>query len=302
MVLEKEEEEETARLLGDSPTSSPNKQSDEPDKFTGLRIQRRGSQNQVRPSLDFDSELVPRFGWQGSTSQPQQLLFGQAEKTFFSMSGALATSSSRASKERTPGEDNKCDMIAQVPDSIEVVKNILSELEADNDTYSDNEIEHDSSNAELTFTTCLESEVQLRQDSVEEGSECTCNSQFISLTNHPGTRGSLVVDVHHEGCVVEVESRCRKHIVERFPRCYSESHRQRDRLREDNQLVNLDKIEMVGEDRLRHFSESAVGANKRKRAATFSSEIKQLRKSLLLGKSQNLQEKEGDVELPAKCG
>jgi len=302
MVLEKEEEEEKARLLGDSPTSSPNKQSDEPDKFTGLRIQRRGSQNQVRPSLDFDSELVPRFGWQGNSSQPQQLLFGQAEKTFFSMSGALATSSSRVSKERTPGDDNKCDMIAQVPDSIEVVRNILSELEADNDTYSDNEVDHDSSNAELTFMTCLESGGQQTEEKVDEGSECTCNSQFLNLTNYPGTRGSLVVDVHHEGCVVEVENRCGKHTTERFPRCYSESHRQRDRLREDNQLVNLDKIEMVGEDRLRHFSESAVGANKRKRAATFSSEIKQLRKSLLLGKSQNLQEKEGDVELPAKCG
>ena len=137
MVLESEEEEEKARLLSDSLTASPNKQSDEPDKFTGLRVQRRGSQNQVRPSLDFDSELVPRFGWQGSKSQAQQLLFGQAEKTFFTMSGALATSSSRASKERTPGDDNKCDMIAQVPDSIEVVKNILSELEADNDTFSD---------------------------------------------------------------------------------------------------------------------------------------------------------------------
>ena len=112
----------------------------------------------------------------------------------------------------------------------------------------------------------------------------------------------MVVDVHHEGCVVEVENRCSKHTTERFPRCYSESHRQRDRLRADNQLINLDKIEMVGEDRLRHFYESAVGATKRKRATTFSSEIKQLRKSLPLGRSQNLQEKEGDVELPAKCG
>ena len=41
----------------------------------------------------------------------------------------LATCKSRASKEKTPGNDNKCDMIAQVSDSIEIVKNILSELE-----------------------------------------------------------------------------------------------------------------------------------------------------------------------------
>jgi hypothetical protein len=173
MVLEREEEEEKARLLSDSQTSSPSKQSDEHDKFTGLRIQRRGSQNQVRPSLDFDCELVPRYGWQGSTSQAQ-LLFGPAEKTFFSMSGALASSSARASKERTPGDDSNCDMIAQVPDSIEVVKNILSELEADNDNFSDNNDDNDSSNGELPFLTCLESE------GVDDSSECTCNAEFLT--------------------------------------------------------------------------------------------------------------------------
>jgi len=296
MVLESEEEEERTRLLSDSVTSSPTKQADVPEKLNGLKTQRRGSQNQVRPSLDFDSELVPRFGWQGSKSQAQQLLLGQAEKTFFAMSGVLATSSRRSSKE------NSCDNIAQVPESIQVVKNILSELEADTDQFSEIEADNVSSNGELTFVTCLESERQLKQGTAQECSECTCDSQFLNLAKYPGTRGSLVVDVHHEGPVAEVETRCSKHTTERFPRCYSESHRQRDRLRADDQLVNLDKIETVGEDRLRHFSESAVGANKRKRAATFSSELKQLRKSLILGKSQNLQEKEGDVESPAMCG
>ena len=47
------------------------------------------------------------------------------------------------------------------------------------------------------------------------------------------------------------------------------------------QLGNLDKIETVGEpgERTRHFSESAVCAARRRRA-TFSSELRQLRRSL----------------------
>ena len=281
MVLESEEEEEKTRLLSESVTSSPTKQSDVLEKSNGLKTQRRGSQNQVRPSFDFDSELVPRFGWERRKSQGQHLLLGQAEKTFFAMSGVLETSSTRASKERSPGCDNNCDTIVQVPDSIQVVKNILSELEAANDNISD--IDDDN------------------EDTVDDCSECTCDGQLVNLSKYPGTRGSAVVDVHHEGRVAEVENRCSKHTTERFPRCYSESHRQRSRLRADRELVNLDKIETVGEDRLRHFSESTLRVNKRKRAASFSSELKQLRKNLISVKSQNRQEKDGEVESPAKC-
>ena len=62
MVLESEEEEEKTRLLCESMTSSPTRECDVLEKSNGLKTQRRGSQTQVRPSFDFDSEIVPRFG------------------------------------------------------------------------------------------------------------------------------------------------------------------------------------------------------------------------------------------------
>ena len=56
---------------------------------------------------------------------------------------------------------------------------------------------------------------------------------------------------------------------------------------------------MAGEsgaaDRLRHFSESSVGAGKRRRA-TFSSELRLLRRSITQGRSQQLQEQGRDLE------
>jgi len=276
MVVETEEEEEKVRLLSESAANTP------------VRQLRRGSAAVVRPSEEnvASSSQLPRAGWQGGSSAPF-LQLRPAEKTFLAMSGVLSKNGPRPS----------CDNLAQVPDSIEVVRNILSELEADAEDQPQTEEEEE------------EEEVE----DVEE--ECTC----LQVSNKGrGAEGSLVVDVHHQGAVVH---RCSKHTAERFPRCYSESHRQRGsrqggsgRVRETlvarddgeqlHNLDNIDKIETVGEpssgDRLRHFSESAVGAGGgKRRRATFSTELRHLRRSLTsAGRSQQLQEKESDPEAP----
>ena len=154
MVVESEEEEESARLLSDG--SAP---------ATPLHRGRRGSGAAVRPSEGRagrgapEEPRAPRLGWQPA---PALLQFRPAEKTFLAMSGALR---------RTE---------APLPDSIEVVRSILTELEAD-------------------------------AGAVEEagaGAECTCNTGTAA-----GTEGSLVVDLHQE-----VVMRCPKHTAERFPR------------------------------------------------------------------------------------
>jgi len=282
MVVESEEEEEKVRLLTESAAATP------------VRV-RRGSAAVVRPSEESStSSNLPRAGWQGGVSAPF-LQLRPAEKTFLAMSGVL-------SNVRNGPTRPSCDNLAQVPDSIEVVRNILSELEADAEDRPETEEEEGD-----------EDEVE-----VEEVEECTC----LQVSTKSRVEGSLVVDVH-QGAV----HRCSKHTAERFPRCYSESHRQRGsregggtrastreslgaRARESSgreetdqlhNLDNIDKIETVGEpgaDRLRHFSESAVGVGGgKRRRATFSTELRQLRRSLTsAGRSQQLQEKEIDPE------
>ena len=80
-----------------------------------------------------------------------------------------------------------------MPDSIEVVRNILSELEADAEDRPETEEEEGD-----------EDEVE-----VEEVEECTC----LQVSTKSRVEGSLVVDVH-QGAV----HRCSKHTAERFPR------------------------------------------------------------------------------------
>jgi len=290
-VLVSDDEEENRRLLSDSLTASPNKQNNE--EVGGLNsngTDKYWAHSNRRKSL--------------VTRDSHYLSFGQAEKTFLTMSGALAGSSSRNSKERTPVDDKACDTVTKVPDSIEVVKHILSELEAQNDNtsdsrvddlvYSDREVDDCSSNGDLTFVTCQEEcDSKLTPDRA-----CKCSREVVGLVEYPGTRGSLVVDVHHGDCNGEGGRRCSKHTAERFPRCYSESHRQSDRQTE-KQLGNLDTIEMVGEDRMRHFSESAAG--RRHRAATFSTEIRNIRRSMLLGRNRKAQVSEGSSKLVDRC-
>ena len=82
----------------------------------------------------------------------------------------------------------------KVPDSIEVVRNILSELEADAEDRPETEEEGEE-----------EDEVE----GVEEVEECTC----LQVSTRSRVEGSLVVDVH-QGAV----HRCSKHTAERFPR------------------------------------------------------------------------------------
>ena len=84
-------------------------------------------------------------------------------------------------------------LIVKVPDSIEVVRNILSELEADAEDRPETEEEEGD-----------EDEVE-----VEEVEECTC----LQVSTKSRVEGSLVVDVH-QGAV----HRCSKHTAERFPR------------------------------------------------------------------------------------
>ena len=249
MLEDSEGEEETTRLLSDSATPSPVRP-------------HSGSSAAVRPSEQSPGGsvlLLPRPGWQAGAPLLQ---LRPAEKTFLAMSGVLGP----------------CDGLDQVPDSMEVVRSILSELEADAD--------------EMDSSLCLDQE-----------EPCTCHAAGeVEGEAH----GSLVVDVH-QGAL----QRCAKHTTERFPRCYSESHRQRDGAREGapQLLCNLDKIdtvgpvgEQVGGDRLRHFSESAVGVGKRRRA-TFSSELRQLRRSLTsAGRSQHLEEKGPEGGTPAHRG
>ena len=291
MVLVNEEEEENRRLLSDSLTASPSKQDDDDD---GALIS-KGSDKYWAHSNRRKSP---------STRDLHHLSFGQAEKTFLTMSGAFAGSSSRNSRERTSVDEKAYDSVTKVPDSIEVVKHILSELEAENDntcdtrvddlTYSDREVDDCSSNGDLTYVTCQEEcDSKFMPDSA-----CMCSREVVGLVEYPGTRGSLVVDVHHGDCNGEGGRRCSKHTAERFPRCYSESHRQSDR-QTDKQLGNLDTIEMVGEDRMRHFSESAAG--RRHRAATFSTEIRNIRRSMLLGRNRKVQVSEGSSELADRC-
>jgi len=297
MVLE--EEEETTRLLSESVTSSPTKQTNVLEQAYMLKSQRQGNQHQIKP-VSSDNELNPRFGWQRSPNKDQQLLLGQAEKTFLAMSGVLPTSSNRTSKSDSLSSYDNCDTNVQVPDSLQVVKNILSELEADDDSFSETSVDTKLLNCNPKCVTSKEIENNFRVE-CDNCSECFCDNQFLDLSKYPGTRGSLVVDVHQEVPVQEVENRCSKHTAERFPRCYSESHRQRHKQNAINPPINLDKIETVGDDRLRHFSESAVGAGRRKRAATFSRELKQLRKSMTLVQSQNLNVKDEDVESSPMC-
>ena len=87
-----------------------------------------------------------------------------------------------------------CKLLVKVPDSIEVVRNILSELEADAEDRPETEEEEGE-----------EDEVE-----VEEVEECTCSLQVSTKSR---VEGSLVVDVH-QGAV----HRCSKHTAERFPR------------------------------------------------------------------------------------
>ena len=157
MVVESEEEEECARLLSD--TSAP---------ATPLHRGRRGSSAAVRPCEGRAGRgapaepRAPRLGWQPA---PALLQFRPAEKTFLAMSGALRRAD------------------APLPDSIEVVRSILTELEADA-----GEVEEAGAGA---------------------GAECTCNTGTAAA----GAEGSLVVDLHQE-----VVMRCPKHTAERFPR------------------------------------------------------------------------------------
>ena len=87
-----------------------------------------------------------------------------------------------------------CNLLVKVPDSIEVVRNILSELEADADDRPETGEEEGED----------EDEVE-----VEEVEECTC----LQVSTRSRVEGSLVVDVH-QGAV----HRCSKHTAERFPR------------------------------------------------------------------------------------
>ena len=290
MFLVNEEEEENRRLLSDSLTASPSKQDDDESVLNSKESDKYWAHSNRRKSP--------------STRDSHHLSFGQAEKTFLTMSGAFAGSSSRNSRERTPVDDIECDTGTKVPESIEVVKHILSELEAQNDntsdtrvdnlTYSDREVDDCSSNGDLTYVTCQEE----CDSKFTPGSACKCSGEVVGLVDYPGTRGSLVVDVHHGDCNGEGGRRCSKHTAERFPRCYSESHRQSDR-QTDKQLGNLETIEMVGEDRMRHFSESAAG--RRHRAATFSTEIRNIRRSMLVGRNRKVQVSEGSSEFADRC-
>ena len=63
-------------------------------------------------------------------------------------------------------------------------------------------------------------------------------------------------------------------------------------VRDREELKNLDKIETVCEERLRHFSES--GAARRGRAATLSDELRQFKKSFLSSRSTEVAEQEGE--------
>jgi len=67
----------------------------------------------------------------------------------------------------------------------------------------------------------------------------------------PGST-DLVVDVHLES-TEDIPRPCVKHSFDRFPRCYSESRGNLSR----EEFRNIDKIETIGEDRLRHMSEGA---------------------------------------------
>ena len=80
----------------------------------------------------------------------------------------------------------------QVPDSIEVVRNILSELEADAEDRPETEEDEEGDD----------------EDEME-AEECTC----LQVSTKSRAEGSLVVDVH-QGVV----HRCSKHTAERFPR------------------------------------------------------------------------------------
>ena len=82
-----------------------------------------------------------------------------------------------------------------MPDSIEVVRNILSELEADAEDRPETEEEEEGD------------EDDVEEEEVEE---CTCSLQVATKSR---VEGSLVVDVH-QGAV----HRCSKHTAERFPR------------------------------------------------------------------------------------
>lgn len=175
------------------------------------------------------------------------LSVGMAEKAFYAVSGnSCSSSSSSASK-----DDSSCDTRTKVPDSLEVVREILEEIE--------------------------------EQDNVD----CEeCRGGLAAAC--PTASGSLVVDVHLEGCQ-DLPRRCTKHTLDRFPRCYSESYKSRGPpLREE--LRNLDRIETIGEERLRHLSEGA----RRGRAATLSSELKQLRRSFLSTRSSAMTESEAE--------
>jgi len=296
MVSDSEEEEEKTRLLCDSATSSQTKQDDLTENSLYFAAHCEVVKSQARSSLTSKSELMSTIG----CSRNKPIFLRQSEEEVPEMSCTQAFSSGQTSKESSPLSDNICDTVVQVPDSLQVVKDILSELENEEDISS--EIDGDDNHSrELNFRTSPQSRRKIGPGTEDNSRECTCDNQFNNLSNYPGTTSSLVVDVHQDGCAPEVEVRCSKHTSERFPRCYSESHRARDYHRDNNKLINLDKIETFGEDRVRHFSESAVASNKRTRAATFSNEIKQLRKSIFLDKSLNLQENEGDVESPAVC-
>lgn len=147
----------------------------------------------------FKNRVHQNDNLQGGASAPF-LQLRPAEKTFLAMSGVLSN------VRNGPPARPSCDNLAQVssypfiwdynlrvkvPDSIEVVRNILSELEADAEDRPETEEEEDE------------------VEEVEEVEECTC----LQVSTRSRVEGSLVVDVH-QGAV----HRCSKHTAERFPR------------------------------------------------------------------------------------
>lgn len=272
--------------------------------------------------------------WEGRGRS--QLTVGAAEKTFFAMNGALAAAVKRGKGEEEEEEEDESDTNdtnTKVPDeSIEVVKEILSEIE----------LETDIKMSASGYTTCPEEESQGETLSISEVGGCMSEGEGVSMTeggsappNHimdlvdvsicpasstlstagvatecsecqcegqdtPRVQGStsLVVDVH-----MEQEVRCSKHTIDRFPRCYSESFKGgrggRGEACPRQELQNLDKIETVCEDRLRHFSESQ--ALKRGRASTLTDELRQFKRSFMAGRSQDIKEPiTGEDDIPGR--
>jgi len=226
MVRSGGEEEERVRLL-DSPETerSPifklNRKGDSVQRDIEQRQSRGGGSTRTASQDRRDCSRDRRFTYKENEYTPRE------SERFLKKSSERR----RMSEETEP--------------SLKVVSEILDDMESMDATES--QLSQDTQDPVVDDDNDVEQGVgDVTTDEVDGADPEPCQGCRL-----PGST-DLVVDVHLQSNE-DIPRPCIKHSFDRFPRCYSESRGNLSR----EEFRNLDKIETIGEDRLRHLSEGA---------------------------------------------